>query len=179
MSDLIEKLKYPIGKFVAQTFSEELKEEMLNEIRILPSLLENAVANLDEIQLDTPYREGGWNVKQVVHHLADSHMNAYCRFKLAVTENNPTIKPYCEKLWAELSDVQLPINISITLLFALHLRWHEFMHCLTKEQWENCTVFHPEKNMKMNLWLLLGIYSWHSKHHVAHITSLRERMGWD
>ena len=178
MTENIDELKYPIGKFVQRPFSLLAKEEMLNGIKFLPALLENALENLDESQLNTAYREEGWTVQQVVHHLADSHMHAYCRFKLAVTENNPTIKTYNEKLWAELSDVQLPINISITLLHALHLRWYEFMHCLTEDQWKNCSVFHPEKNMKMNLWLLLSIYAWHGKHHVAHITALRERMNW-
>src|SRR5580765_6093091 len=109
-------LRYPIGKYTPQPFSSNLKEEWLNDIKFLPQLLENAIVNLDEAQLQTPYREGGWTVHQLVHHVADSHINAYCRFKLGMTEDNPTIKPYEEKLWAELDDVKdLPVNISITL----------------------------------------------------------------
>jgi hypothetical protein len=106
-------------------------------------------------------------------------MNAYIRFKVGLTEDNPTIKPYNEKLWAEFSDVQkLPINISLTLLHALHLRWYETLKYVTDEQWNNRTVFHPEHKKTMRLWFLLGLYAWHGKHHVAHITSLREKMGW-
>ena len=106
-------------------------------------------------------------------------MNAYIRFKLGLTEENPTIKPYNEKLWAEFSDVQkLPINISLTLLHALHLRWYETLKYVTDEQWNNHTVFHPEHKKTLRLWYLLGLYAWHGKHHVAHITSLRKKMAW-
>src|SRR5258705_12119619 len=171
--------RYPVGKYEVQPFSEELREEWLKDIKDLPQHLENAVLNLDAAQLATPYREGGWTIQQVVHHVADSHMNAYIRFKLGLTEENPTIKPYNEKLWAEFSDVQkLPINISLTLLHALHLRWYETLKYVTDEQWNNHTVFHPEHKKTMRLWYLLGLYAWHGKHHVAHITSLRERMKW-
>src|SRR6476661_2928411 len=118
--------RYPIGKFQPKPYSDEQKKQWLNDIKYLPSLLENALLNLDEAQLDTPYREGGWTVKQLVHHVADSHINAYCRFKLGLTEDNPTIRPYEEKLWAQLKDTEnLPTNVSITLLHALHTRLHE------------------------------------------------------
>ena len=141
-------------------------------------MLESAIENLDEKQLNTPYREGGWNVKQVVHHVADSHMNAYIRMKLGLTENNPTIKPYEEKDWAEMIDTKnVPINISITLLYALHSRWSEILKHLSPEQW-NRTVFHPEYKKEMTLWYLLGMYAWHSRHHVAHVMMLRENKGW-
>jgi uncharacterized damage-inducible protein DinB len=137
-----------------------------------------AIENMDEKQLNTPYREGGWTVKQLVHHVADSHMNAYIRFKLGLTEDNPTIKPYDEALWANLADVSaVPINISITLLYALHTRWHSALLNLPNDKW-NRTVFHPEAKKEMTLWYLLGSYAWHGKHHVAHVTSLKERMGW-
>jgi uncharacterized damage-inducible protein DinB len=171
--------RYPIGKYDPKPYSESLKQELLNNIRQLPVELEYALQNLDAAQLHSPYREGGWTIQQLVHHIADSHMNAYIRFKLGLTEDNPTIKPYNEKLWAEFSDVQkLPINISLTLLHALHLRWYETLKYVTDEQWNNRTVFHPEHKKTMRLWFLLGLYAWHGKHHVAHITSLKERMAW-
>lgn len=174
MSDL----RYPIGRYVTADFSEEKKEEWLSDIKFLPQLLENAISNLDEQQLQTPYRPGGWTIHQVVHHVADSHMNAYCRFKLGYTEENPTIKPYEEKLWASTADVQnLPVNISITLLHALHNRLHEFLKHFSRADWQK-TIIHPEHQMQMTLWYLLGMYSWHGRHHLAHITSLKERMNW-
>jgi uncharacterized damage-inducible protein DinB len=180
MSKVIEtNLSYPIGQYLQHPFSIDKKVEWMADIKFLPLQLENAVLNLDEPQLHVPYREGGWTVQQVVHHVADSHMNAYIRFKLCLSEDNPAIKPYNEKLWAEFSDVQkLPINISLTLLHALHLRWYETLKYVTDEQWNNRTVFHPEHKKTMRLWYLLGMYAWHGKHHVAHINSLRERMGW-
>ena len=170
--------RYPIGKYEPQPYSEQLKNEWINDIRFLPGAIENAILNLDAEQLATPYREGGWSVKQLVHHVADSHINAYCRFKLALTEDNPTIKPYEEKAWAELKDTEnLPINISITLLFALHQRWAEILKFLNEADWKR-TVFHPELKKQMDLWYLLGSYSWHGRHHTAHITRLREMKGW-
>lgn len=176
--EITTDLRYPIGKYEPKEFSRELKDEWLADIKFLPQALEAAVANLDEAQIHTPYREGGWTVQQLVHHVADSHMNAYCRFKLAITEDNPTIRPYDEKLWAELDDTKnLPINISITLLHALHLRWTELLRSIRDDQWDR-TVFHPEYKKTMTLWFLLGMYAWHSRHHAAHILSLRERMGW-
>ena len=171
--------RYPIGKYEPQAFSNELKAQWLADIKFLPNAIESAISNLDEHQLQTPYREGGWTVHQVVHHVADSHVNAYCRFKLGYTEGKATIRPYEEKLWAEMNDVQkLPINISITLLHALHARWYESLKYVKDDEWNNRTVFHPEHKKTMRLWYLLGLYAWHGKHHVAHITSLRERMNW-
>lgn len=170
--------RYPIGEYQVQPYSDELKEQWLADIKFLPNALESATANLDEQQLHTPYRDGGWTVHQLVHHVADSHMNAYCRFKLGYTEVNPTIKTYEEQLWATTSDVQnLPVNLSITLLYALHHRWHEFLKHFTREDWER-TVFHPEKKKQLTLWELLGMYAWHSRHHTAHVTELRARRGW-
>lgn len=171
-------LRYPIGKYEPQEYSEELKEQRLADIKFLPNALENAIANLDEQQLQTPYREGGWTVHQLVHHVADSHMNAYIRFKLGKSEDNPTIKPYDEKIWAEFSDVKnLPVNISITLLHALHHRWHEFLKNFSEQDWQR-TLYHPEYQKQFTLWHFLGLYSWHGRHHVAHINALRERMKW-
>jgi len=178
MSQLTTDLRYPIGKYEPQPFSEKLKENWLNDIKFLPQLLENAILNLDEPQLQTPYREGGWTIQQLVHHVADSHMNGYTRHKLGLTEDTPTIKPYDEKLWANTNDVEnIPVNISITLLYALHTRWHSAICDLTIQDWQR-KVIHPEHNREMTLWHLLGNYAWHGKHHVAHITNLRERNDW-
>ncbi len=174
----IELLRYPIGQYQPKPYSEHQKQEWLNDIKFLPQSLENAIVNLDEAELQTPYREGGWTVQQVVHHVADSHINAVCRFKLGLTEDNPTIKPYDEAAWAVLNDVRtIPINISITLLYALHTRWYAVISDLDLKAWER-KVFHPEANKEMTLWYLLGNYAWHGRHHTAHITSLRERNGW-
>jgi uncharacterized damage-inducible protein DinB len=174
-----EDLRYPIGPFEPQPYSNQQKKEWLQDIQFLPGLLEQAIENLDTAQLDTPYREGGWTVKQVVHHVADSHINAYTRFKLGITEENPVIKPYEENDWAKLDDVKnVPINISITLLYALHTRWYATIRDLTADQWNNRTVYHPASQKTMSLWHLLGMYAWHGRHHTAHITSLRERKGW-
>ena len=174
----MEDLKYPVGKYIEQPFSETQVSAWLLDIQSLPQHIEYAITNLDEHQLDTVYREGGWTIKQVVHHVADSHMNAYMRFKLGLTEVTPAIKAYDEKAWAEMIDTQnVPVNISITLLYALHIRWYEILKNITGAQWER-TVFHPQHQKEMTLWYLLGVYAWHSRHHVAHITSLRKRMNW-
>jgi uncharacterized damage-inducible protein DinB len=174
----MQDLRYPIGKYEEQSFSLDQKNKWLADIKFLPQELENAVLNLDEAQLNTPYREGGWNVKQVVHHVADSHMNAFIRFKLGLTEDNPTIKPYDENLWAQHADVEkLPVNVSLTILHPLHLRLHILLQHVTDEQWQR-TIVHPEHNRQMTLWYLLGNYAWHGRHHTAHITSLRERNNW-
>ncbi|ULQ54333.1 YfiT family bacillithiol transferase [Flavihumibacter fluvii] len=179
MSDIAFEHRYPIGKYAPQPYSEKQHQDWLNDIRFLPQLLENAVLNLDEAQLLTPYREGGWTIKQLVHHVADSHANAMIRFKLGMTETNPTIKPYDEAAWAELNDVhELPVNISFTLLHALHARWYSCIKNLTGEELQTLTVVHPEHNKQMTLWHLLGMYAWHGKHHTAHITRLRDRMNW-
>lgn len=179
-----EKLRYPIGKENEQEvykreFSEELKFSLMNEIKMLPSSLEFAIQNLDASQLETPYRPGGWTIQQVVHHVADSHINAYIRFKLGLTEHNPVIKPYDQEAWANLSDSKkLPVNISITLLYSLHARWYQLMEDMVESEWQR-TVYHPEREIEMSLWDLLKSYAWHSRHHVAHILQLREREGWN
>ncbi len=173
-----EDLRYPIGKYIVQPFSEKLLGEWLTDIKNLPQHLENAVLNLDETQLNTPYRDGGWIVKQVVHHVADSHMNAYIRFKLGLTEDKPTIKPYDENAWAQMADTKnIPVNISLTLLHALHIRWYEVLKNISEADF-NRTVIHPEHKKEMTLWYLLGMYAWHGRHHTAHVTALRERMKW-
>lgn len=170
--------RYPIGKYEPKPFSEQQKQAWLLDLQFLPEALERAINNLDEVQLNTPYRDGGWTVKQLVHHVADSHMNAYIRFKLGLTEDKPTIKPYEEQDWALLADNDLvPINVSLTLLHALHLRWVATIKDLTEEQW-NRVVVHPAANREMSIWFLLGLYAWHGNHHVAHITTLRENKQW-
>lgn len=170
--------RYPIGPYTPQPYSPGQKEQWLADIRFLPNGLEHAVQNLDEQQLQTPYRDGGWTVHQVVHHVADSHMNAYIRFKLGYTEQNPAIKPYEEKAWATTADVQhLPVNVSITLLYALHQRWYAFLNSFTEQDWQK-TVYHPEHKKELTLWYLLGMYAWHGRHHTAHITNLRDSKGW-
>lgn len=170
--------RYPIGKYEPKIFSQQQKEQWLADIAFLPKLVEQAIENMDEAQLQTPYREGGWTIIQLVHHIADSHMNAYTRFKLGLTETNPTIKPYDEKAWALLADNDLvPINVSITLLYALHQRFIAMIKDLTDEQWER-TIYHPVSEKSMSLSFLLGMYAWHGKHHVAHIVSLKQNNNW-
>ena len=171
-------LRYPIGHYEPQPFSEKLHDKWLADLAQLPNNLERAILNLDEAQLQTPYRDGGWTVHQLVHHVADSHINAFCRMKLTLSEDNPSIRPYEEAIWAEQADVKtLPINVSITLLHALHLRMYALMKAVEGVDWER-TYVHPATKQQHTLWFLLGQYAWHGKHHVAHITALRERNNW-
>ena len=170
--------QYPIGKFEPKEFSTKAKEAALADLQFLPNALEAAISNLDEAQLHTPYREGGWTVHQLVHHVADSHMNAYLRFKLTLTENNPTLVVYDENIWAVLHDVKTtPVNVSITLLHALHIRWYEAFKDLQDADW-NKTAYHPARKKDLSLWFLLQLYAWHSRHHVAQINYLRDKMKW-
>ena len=175
----IENQKYPIGKFSAPLeYSGKLIDEWIRTIEELPKKLREEVRNLNDEQLDTPYREGGWTVRQVIHHLPDSHLNAYIRFKLAVTEDLPTIKPYLEKRWAELEDAkQAPAEVSLALLEALHQRWVSFLRTLNEEDLKR-KFHHPESKKDIELRSTLTLYAWHSRHHLAHITSLKERKGW-
>lgn len=170
--------KYPIGKFKeVELLDDETRKRLISEIEQTPMNLIQAIKGLDDEQLDTPYREGGWTVRQVVHHLADSHMNAYIRFKLAITENEPTIKPYEEAAWAELIDAKTAsIEISLMLLDALHRRWILFLESLTPDDFKK-NFTHPEHG-KVNLKWALSMYSWHGRHHVAHITELRKKRNW-
>lgn len=170
--------RYPIGKVQLADYSEKEKDARIADVLFLPRMLEYAVLNLDEKQIQTPYREGGWTIHQLVHHLADSHMNSFIRFKLALTEDNPAIKPYDEDQWSRLPDVSnVPINVSITLLHSLHRRWHTLLESMSEQDFQR-TVFHPEHQRNISLWDMLLIYAWHGKHHVAHITNLRELNGW-
>lgn len=173
MSDL----SYPIGKFQWTGASSEAdRRKFIAQIEEAPAKLRAAVKGLTDAQLDTPYREGGWTVRRVVHHLPDSHMNAYVRFKLAVTEREPTIKTYEQERWAELADAKsAPIEPSLVLLESLHQRWAMFLKSLTDADYAR-KLKHPELG-EVNLEKYLAMYAWHGRHHVAHITSLRERLG--
>ncbi|HZU41399.1 MAG TPA: bacillithiol transferase BstA [Terriglobales bacterium] len=174
MSDL----RYPIGKWPKDPFTPERKKQWIEDVAGAPARLRAAVEGLSPQQLDTPYRDGGWTVRQVVHHVPESHMNAYIRFKLALTEDVPTIKPYAEDLWAKLDDVpKTPIEVSLALLENLHERWVILLRSLSDQDFAR-KFRHPEIG-ELTLGLNLGLYAWHGKHHVAHITSLRERMGWN
>ncbi|MFT4023853.1 MAG: putative metal-dependent hydrolase [Flavihumibacter sp.] len=169
--------RYPIGLYEPQPFSDAQLSEWLNDIRVLPQLLADAVLPLDEAQLDTPYREGGWTVKQLVHHIADSHINAITRFKLGLTEHKPVIKPYDENAWVQLNDVkELPVTVSLRLLEALHARWYSTLRELPPEAFLQRAVVHPQQEKEMSIWYLLGMYAWHGRHHVAHITRLHNKM---
>ena len=151
---------------------------MIEVIAAAPARMRQAVAGLDESQLDTPYREGGWTVRQVVHHVPDSHLNAYVRLKLALTEERPTIKPYNESAWAQLEDSRVtPVEVSLTMLEVLHDRWVRLMDTLQPEDFAR-TYGHPEHEGDFTLDGLIAMYEWHGKHHVAHVTQLRERMRW-
>jgi uncharacterized damage-inducible protein DinB len=170
-------LRYPIGKFQSvEQLSETQRREFIDAIAEAPSHLSAAVAGLKPEQIDTPYRPGGWTVRQVTHHVPDSHMNAFVRFKLALTEDVPTIKPYNESLWAELADAAAPIEPSLALLDSLHKRWVHLLRSLKPADWAR-KFRHPERGV-MTLDETLALYAWHGRHHVAHITSLRERNGW-
>jgi len=170
--------RFPIGKFHYDgPPNAEQKQAFLDEIAQTPAKLHAAVKGLSETQLDTPYRDGGWTVRQVVHHVPDSHLNSYVRFKLALTEDEPTIKPYEEARWAELADTKAtPIEVSLTLLDSLHDRWMRLLRSLTAEEWKR-TFRHPEMG-PMTLEKTLALYAWHGRHHVAHITELRKRSSW-
>jgi hypothetical protein len=171
-------LRYPVGPCeYPAAVSAEARRRHIDEVAALPVRLRDAVAHLNEAQLDTPYRPGGWTVRQVVHHFADSHMNAYVRFRLGLTEDQPTIKPYDEKRWAELVDCRrAPVDPSLSLLEGLHERWVLLLAGMSDIDYAR-TIHHPEMGV-LRLDTYLATYGWHSRHHVAHITGLRQRSGW-
>ena len=174
----IEQMRFPLGRFEVPTaYSLEMVHESLAEIAALPTQLAAAVADLDQAQLDTPYRPGGWTIRQVVHHLPDSHMNSYIRFRLALTEEKPVVRPYDELMWAQLPDAkEADPAVSVQLLAALHQRWGLLLQSLASAQWHR-TFVHPEGG-NIFLFQAAAQYAWHGKHHLAHITFLKERMGW-
>ena len=171
-------LRYPIGKFQLEPeLNDVSRQNLIRQIAETPVKLREAIKGLTEEQLDTPYRPGGWTVRQVVHHIPDSHLNAYIRFKLGMTELEPLVKPYKENLWAELVDAKSsPIEPSLALLESLHQRWTVFLRSMATADFAR-TVNHPENGI-MTLDKILQLYAWHGQHHVAHITSLRQRMNW-
>ena len=171
--------RYPIGTFsLPESPTPQQAAGWIEDVAAAPAALRAAVKGLDDRHLATPYREGGWTVKQLVHHVADSHMNAYIRFKLALTEDTPTIKPYDEAAWANLDDSRtIPISVSLDLLDAVHIRWVAVLRAMSGEQMQRGFV-HPEKGRTMRLDTALALYAWHGKHHIAHITALRERERW-
>jgi hypothetical protein len=171
-------LRYPIGKFTFDgSLAEAQKQKFLDDIAHAPEDLRAAVKGLSEPQLDTPYRPEGWTVRQVAHHVPDSHLNAYIRFKLALTEQEPTIRPYAEDRWAQLADTRTtPVEVSLALLDSLHDRWVRLLRALNPDEWKR-TFRHPELGL-MSLERNLALYAWHGRHHVAHITALRDRNGW-
>jgi uncharacterized damage-inducible protein DinB len=170
--------RYPIGKFeMPKEIAPALRETAIAEIADTPAKMRAAVRGLSDAQLETPYREGGWTVRQVVHHVPDSHINAYIRLRFALTETEPTIKPYEESVWANLEDAKnAPVEVSLNLLDALHNRWARLLRSLKPEQYAR-TLVHPDHGVRTVDWLLF-LYAWHGRHHTAHITELRKQKSW-
>jgi uncharacterized damage-inducible protein DinB len=173
----MDDLRYPIGRFsfVADPTPDQ-RASWIRSIAEAPAQLRHAVSGLSDAQLDTPYRPEGWTLRQVVHHVPDSHLNAYVRLKLALTEDTPTIKPYDENEWSRLADARMPVDISLTLLEALHKRWITLLEAMSESDFRRPLV-HPEHGRVTNDWLL-QLYAWHGRHHTGHVTSLRQRSGW-
>jgi uncharacterized damage-inducible protein DinB len=172
-----DALRYPAGRFEYRgRLDDAERAKLVGQIAEAPARLRAAAAGLSDAQLDTPYRDGGWTVRQVTHHVPDSHLNAYTRLKLALTEEYPVIKPYDEARWADLADSRAPVEVSLVLLAALHERWVLLLRSLGAEDWAR-QLMHPERGV-MTVDELLALYAWHGRHHVAHVTSLRERKGW-
>jgi len=175
----LEKLKYPIGKFVIpELITPNDRTDYIKDLEMLPQQIKNVVEGLDDRQLDTPYRPEGWTIRQVVHHLPDSHLNSYIRYKWTLTEDQPLIKAYNQKEWALLPDGKsAPIDISLSLLESLHTRWVWLLRSITDEQWKRCFE-HPETGKLVRLDVNLSLYSWHGHHHLSHIQSLITRENW-
>ena len=172
-------IRHPIGRFQYDGDpSREAVNRAIADIEALPGLLRAAVDGLSDVQLDTPYRDGGWTPREVVHHVADSHMNAYVRCKLALTERSPTIKPYDQAAWAKLADVAtVPVEVSLDLIDALHVRWVALLRSMSDADLER-TYVHPEKDQPVPMREVIATYAWHGRHHTAHIMALRDRHGW-
>ena len=169
----LESLKYPTGKFIApENYSPEVINAMITEIANLPKELRLKSASMTQVQLDTPYRPEGWTGRQVIHHIADSHINAYVRFKLSVTEDGPTIVPYDEVQWAQLSDSTLPIDSSIHILEGLHLRWTTLLRNFTEDDFEKYYI-HPAYQSRWSMKKALALYAWHGKHHLGHLNLIK------
>jgi uncharacterized damage-inducible protein DinB len=174
----VDKLRYPIGRFTRpEKLSAKERQQAISALEEAPKRLRAAILGLQDGQLDTPYRPDGWTVRQLVHHMPDSHLNAYTRLKLALTENEPTIRPYEEKDWAELPEARTaPVEVSLDLFEALHARWALALRALAPEEWQR-KLRHPDMG-PMSVDTLIALYAWHGRHHVAHINGLRQREGW-
>jgi hypothetical protein len=171
--DNLHSLRFPLGEMpIIENSTDEQRQIWINDIEILPKKLRETAHNLSLIQLATPYREGGWTARQVVHHLADSHINAYIRFKLALTEENPTIRPYMEDRWATLQDSNLPIEISLHIIEGIHARWTHLLRGMTSQDFQR-TYVHPEHGKVFSLGAALGMYAWHGRHHIEHIKMVK------
>ena len=178
MTATLEDLRFPIGPLAPSPAADmAVRQRAIADIAALPARMRDAVAGLTDRQLDTPYRPGGWTVRQVVHHVADSHLNAFVRLKLALTEDAPVVKPYDEKAFAGLADMRLPVGVSLDLLAGLHARWVAIYATLADEEFMRAFI-HPEYEEPQTLDRQAQSYGWHSRHHVAHITALRQREGW-
>ena len=177
MTATAHPLSYPIGPFSPFPASDDVRREAIDEIARLPTRMRDAVTGLDDSQLDTPYRPGGWTVRQVVHHVADSHINGFIRTKLALTEDRPIVRPYSEKAFALLADMTLPVAVSLAILDGVHERWVAIFRSLRSHQFD-VVFLHPEYPEPQTLERQLQHYAWHCRHHVAHITELRRREGW-
>lgn len=174
---MIDDLRYPIGKFERSSeITPEMRVEFIQTIKDLPAKIKEAVEGLSEEQLETPYRPDGWTVRQTIHHVADSHLNSFCRFKLALTEDVPTIRPYDEASWAELADSKMPLEDSFKIIEGIHSRWTNLLNSMTDAEFAR-KLIHPDSG-EWTIEEFLGLYEWHSKHHTAHITRLRERNKW-
>ncbi|MCC6784301.1 MAG: putative metal-dependent hydrolase [Planctomycetes bacterium] len=176
--DELERQKYPIGRFaMPSSVDAALRRTWIDGIAAQPTAFRNAVAGLSDAQLDTPYRDGGWTLRQVAHHLPDSHLHAYCRTKYALTEDHPTVKPYDEAAWSKLPDALLPVAPSLAIFEHVTTRWLVVLRAMREAEFAR-TWFHPEQGKTFTLDRLLGLYDWHGRHHLAHITALRQRRGW-
>lgn len=173
---MTNNLQYPIGLYQPQPYSIAQKKDWLAQLSYAPQRLETALQNLDASHLQTPYRQGGWTLQQLAHHIADSHTNGYLRTKLALTENNPTIKPYNQDAWVTLTDTILPYNLATTMLHVLHIKWVNIFNNLSHQNIMR-TYMHPVDG-QVTLWYQLGLYAWHSNHHIAHIINCKENNGW-
>lgn len=174
----LQKLKYPVGKFVVpEHFSTETRAKATAAIKQLPGKIRQATYGLTEQQLDLPYRDGGWSIRQITHHLADSHINSFVRFKLSLTEDNPTIKPYDQDLWASGTDAKLPISASLSILDGLHERLTNLLEKMSPVDYAR-TLYHPELEKELPLDYMASMYGWHSNHHLQQIINLKSRQGW-
>ena len=172
-------LSYPVGKFAEpDAYTPERRRLYIEQIAALPANLRAAVAGWDDARLDEPYRPGGWTVRQLLHHVPDSHLNAYVRFKLALTEDEPTIKPYDQDRWSQMADTRVtPVEVSLALLDAVHVRWVNVLRAMSAADFQRA-YFHPELGHRVPLDYALAMYAWHSRHHLAHVTELKRRKGW-